>query len=284
MKKSVALSQPKIPSNCFVRATRVALAAVTISAVFFSCTLNAQYAPPAGGLVSWWRAGNNANDSVGVNNGVGINGLGYAPGISGAAFSLDGIDDHVRVTASPSLNVGLGNGFTIGSWIKPTTLAQQDLVEWNNNAGFIGVHMTLSVPNLGGGAGSLWANLVDAGGTAHALSTSPGLITTSAFQHVALTYDKIAGMAKLYLNGAVVASANVGSFTAYTSSDLYFGARPSGPFTGLQYAGLMDENTLYNRALSGSEVLTLATVPEPTTGALLLLSSLGFLLARRRSS
>lgn len=278
MKKSIALSQPKIPSKHFVRVTRAAFAA----AMFFTCTLHAQYAPPTSGLVSWWRAENNANDSVGVNHGVGVNGLGYAPGLSGAAFSMDGVDDHVRVSASPSLNVGLGNGFTVGAWINPATLDQQDLVEWNDNLGFIGVHMTLSVPALGGGTGSLWANLVDVGGNPHALSSLPGLVSANAFQHVALTYDKVAGQATLYLNGAVVASANLGVFTPYTSSDLYFGARPSGPFTGLQYSRYMDEVTLYDRALSGSEVVTLATVPEPTVSALVLVSSLGCILARRR--
>lgn len=255
---------------------------VTLAVLGMVSAALAQYAPPSSGLVSWWRAEGNANDSFGANHGLGVNGLGYGPGAAGQAFSLDGQNDHVRVSASSSLNVGLGNGFTIGMWIKPATLNQQNLIEWNNTFGFIGVHMTLSVPNLGGGAGSLWANLVDTGGGFHQLSSVPGIISTGVYQHVALTYDKLSGLGQLYLNGSVVASAALGSFTPYTSSDLFMGIRPSGPFTGLWYSQYMDEVTLYNRALSTGEVVSLATIPEPATGTLALVATLGLGLARRR--
>lgn len=251
---------------------------------FVAISVAAQaYSPPASGLVSWWRAENNVLDSAGPNHGSAVNGLTYGSGLSGAAFALDGINDHARVSASPSLSVGLGSGFTIGMWIKPASLNQQDLFEWNNSLGFIGVHMTLSVPNLGGGVGSLWGNIVDVGGISHALSSAPGLISTSDFQHVALSYDKAGGQALLYINGGVVASASIGTFTPYTSSDLFMGYRPSGPFTGLWYGGSMDEVTLYNRTLTGSEVMTLATVPEPTTAALVLCGALSLLGYRRKA-
>lgn len=258
-----------------------AIAPRLLCAIIASLSLAAQaYSPPGGGLVSWWRAENNALDSAGTNHGSEVNALTYGSGLSGSSFALDGIGGHVQVPASSSLNVGAGNGFTVGMWIKPSSFNLQDLIEWNN-AGFVGVHMTLNVPNLGGGEGSLWANIVDSGGGDHQLSSTTGLISTNAFQHVALTYDKLSGQAKLYINGSAVAATNLGTFTPQTSSDAFLGIRPAGPFAGIWYGGMMDEVTLYNRALTDGEVVTLATVPEPATAALMVIAAV-YIEARRR--
>jgi hypothetical protein len=71
---------------------------------------------------------------------------------------------------------------------------------------------------------------------------------------VALTYDKASGVAVIYLNGAAVTNKNLGSFIPQTSYNLYFGKRASGPFSGSYFNGLMDELSLYNRALSSDEI------------------------------
>jgi hypothetical protein len=56
----------------------------------------------------------------------------------------------------------------------------------------------------------------------------------------------------LYVNGVEVASANLGSFTPQTSYNLYLGRRASGGVPS--YSGLLDEGSLYNRALSQAEI------------------------------
>jgi len=63
-----------------------------------------------------------------------------------------------------------------------------------------------------------------------------------------MTYDRGSGVGKLYLNGAVVASQNMGSFTPQTSYALNVGKRvwdASFP----KYGGMLDETSLYSRAL-----------------------------------
>jgi hypothetical protein len=73
-----------------------------------------------------------------------------------------------------------------------------------------------------------------------------------------LTYDKVSGLVAIYLNGTVVAQANIGTFTPQTSfTNLLLGARtfygsPTAPSD--KFAGLMDEISLYNRALSSNEI------------------------------
>jgi hypothetical protein len=214
-------------------------------------------ASTASGRVGWWQGEGNAREVTGLNPGVLEGNVTFGTGKVGQAFSFDGGSD-LRVPASASLNVGASSaGFTVECWIKPADLAgNQALVEWNN--GPAGVHFWISQPTafFGGGPGCLYANLVDTGGGFHLLTSAGNTLNTLGFQHVALTYDKTSGMAKLYYNGSVVASQNLGSFTPQTTYDLFFGHRPSNDPPGF-FKGLLDEVGLYNRALSGSEIASL---------------------------
>jgi subtilase family serine protease len=209
------------------------------------------------GLVSWWPGEGNANDVVGTNNGVLVNG-GYTNGEVGQAFALVGTSDYVHVPASPSLDVGLGGGMTIEGWINPSVVnTEKPIVDWDNGSTW-GVHFNISTPlgsgPYGNGPGCLYANLRDTNGSFHWLSSSAGLVQVNVYQHVALTFDKSSGLATIYLNGAVVAQQNLGTnFTPQTSYDFYLGTFVSNPPQASQWAGL-DEISLYNRALSSNEV------------------------------
>ncbi len=89
------------------------------------------------------------------------------------------------------------------------------------------------------------------------LPGSPGLIAINSFQHVAVTYDKASGIARLFHNGQVVKEQYLGTVTPQTSYDLYMGYRPSGTASGNRFYGLMDEVSLYNRALKPAEILSI---------------------------
>jgi hypothetical protein len=208
------------------------------------------------GLVALWSAEGNANDSIGANNGVLLGGLGFTNGEVGLGFNFDGIADTVSVPASPSLDVGTGQGFTLECWIAPTSAANQEpLIEWRGDDGGInqGVQFWISVPFAGvGGPGCVFANIVDTAGGVHIFASATGLVQAGMLQHVALTYDKVSGVGKMYYNGSLVASNNLGSFTPKTDTALLFGRRAD--VGELYYQGMMDELLLYNRALSASEI------------------------------
>jgi len=209
------------------------------------------------GLVGWWPAEGDARDYFNANDGVLLGDLTISPGETGQAFNFDGTNGYISLGAPPSLNVGTGSGVTIECWIKPGDVSSQHtLAEWNDRAGRVGMQLQFSVASLGG-LGSLLANVRDTAGNDHLFSSAPNLITNNGFQHVAVTYDKASGLGKLYRNGAVVKSQNVGVFTPQTTYGLYLGKRVSGPGTGSFYKGLMDELAIYNRALSDSEVQTI---------------------------
>src|ERR1051325_868877 len=233
--------------RCVLRAAIFSLAVILSQELWAACV-----DMPAG-LISWWPGESNSNDAIGNNPGVVSGGVSYSPGMVGSAFNFDGTAGSSMVPASGSLDVGAGPGFTVECWIKAAYLAPlRPIVEWNDGAK-LGVHLYHSTSWCGDQfPDNLLANIVDTAGNWHPLYSGPGLLTTSNFQHVALTYDKASGVGRLYINGAVVASVNLGSFTPQTSYDLYLGRRPSG---GAQlYSGLMDEVSLYGRALSLSEI------------------------------
>src|ERR1039458_4543213 len=77
-----------------------------------------------------------------------------------------------------------------------------------------------------------------------------GLIATGVWYHVAFTYDQSA--MKLYCNGALVATSVIGAkVIAASSSNL----RISGDDNNhVYFDGLIDEASVYNRALSASEI------------------------------
>jgi len=241
----------------------VSNAAGTVASSNADLTVTPACVPAPSGLVGWWAGEGNALDSTGVNNGVLQGDVTFVPGEVGLAFSFDGTTADVEVPASPSLNVGPGSGFTVEAWIMPSDLSQgRPIVEWNtgdtNNLYAYNAHFWMSQPlPFGTGAGCLFANLIDTSGKSHPFCSAANLLTSDSFQHIALTYDKSSGQGAMYLNGSPVAQQHLGSFTPQTSSDLYLGCRPAGAGSVMRFAGKMDEVSLYSRALSVSEILSI---------------------------
>ena len=207
---------------------------------------------PAGSLAVWWKGESNLVDTISGNNGTGLNGLSWTNGQVGSAIRFDGVDDYATVPASSSLDVGSGTGLTVELWIKPDQIATgMPLVEWTTPSAH-GVHFWI---DAGTGTRGLFSTLRDINGVDHILSSPGDILTTSAFQHVALTYDKASGVGKIYLNGAVVASNFFGTIIPQTSYGLNLGKRTAATTgNGTLYKGLMDEISLYNAALSQAQI------------------------------
>jgi hypothetical protein len=218
--------------------------------------------PPAIGLMGWWRGNGNTLDNFGTNTGVLLGGAAYGTGKVGPSFALDGVDDSVRIPVSGPFtlpDVGIGQGLTVEAWINPSRLTIGPIFEWNNGTGGEGAHLWHSVDSVtaGDGPGNLYGNLVDTSGVSHRITSPAGLLRTNQFNHVALTYDKASGAAVIYYNGVPVITENVGTFTPQTSFDLHFGRRPTGFFSENLFQGLIDEPSIYNRALEAGEIAAL---------------------------
>ena len=207
-------------------------------------------------LVARWSAAENGKDSAGTNDAL-LEHVTFAEMEAGRTFIFNGTNASIRIPASPSLNVGLGDGFTVTAWVKPESSTLMSIWEWNQNNGIrSGTKQTGPHAEIYGvrHENALYGGVVDTDGITHGIRTTNGVIRLNRFQHVALTYDKASGIAALYRNGSVVARMNLGSFTPQTSFDFFIGNRPSGFFTGMYFQGQIDEIAMYNRALTAAEI------------------------------
>jgi Concanavalin A-like lectin/glucanases superfamily/Carboxypeptidase regulatory-like domain len=102
------------------------------------------------GLLAWWRADNDAQDSAGSNHGMllpVVDGAGFAEGKLGRAFSFDGTNDYVDLATEISGNPN----FTLSAWIRPDAVwlrppgqtapgavicTRDGLIQYDPNAGF----------------------------------------------------------------------------------------------------------------------------------------------------
>jgi hypothetical protein len=214
--------------------------------------------PPAG-LAHWWRAEGNAFDSIAVQDAVLLGGVQLAPGKVGTAFSLSGSgDDYIALPPNlfPMPAAGTGTAaFSFEVWCQTSAsgviLGQQDLPPFESTLGGY-------VPALYVGTnGLLYAQAF--WGTGPQL-VSPGLINDGQFHHVVLTYDGATEV--LYLDGVSIGSA---AFTQEGYASLYYyemgtgytGGWDGAPGGWFPFTGIIDEPSLYSRALAPGEVLAL---------------------------
>jgi hypothetical protein len=206
------------------------------------------------GAVAWWAAEGSGNDLINTNDGA-LTNITFQSGKVGQAFRFS---TNGQVTAKASASLGVSN-FTIEAWINPDDVSsQRPLFEYGTDGSPAGVHFWLG----DGGAvvvpGALYANIRDTNGGSHSFGTSSGILSTGQWQHVALTFSKTNGIGRIFRNGTLVREANLGTnFTPATAFPLNLGYRPIGSLdggNGWRYKGLMDEVTVYNRALTTNEI------------------------------
>jgi len=213
------------------------------------------------GMVTWWPGEEDGSDRHGTHDGELLNGVEFVPGQVGAAFRFDGLDARVRVPASPELDLWKAPGLTVEGWVWPEQLNPTMVIaEWHDTAsGRIGVHLVLNIrwPTEGSPAASVWANLFD-GVSTQVIASAPDLLVAQQWSHVALTRDAANDVVRLFLNGTIVAeqALNFSGSTPVTDVDFWLGGRPpeSAWGGGFPFEGLLDEVSLYRRALAPAEI------------------------------
>lgn len=207
----------------------------------------ANAAPP--GLAAWWPANHTPVDAVSGTSAEMLNDIHFAPGKVSEAFEFDGIDDALHVPASLNLDVGAAPaGMTIEFWLKPKIQDNRFIVAWKKDS-LDGLCLQQAF-----GGQRIWARIKDTSGQDHSI-VSPVFLTADTWQHIAFTYDKMSGEARIYRNGILAAVQNLGVFTVQTSYDFYLGARPRDYLSC--YAGCLDEVALYRQPLSADEILAI---------------------------
>jgi Concanavalin A-like lectin/glucanases superfamily/Calx-beta domain len=203
-------------------------------------------APPSG-LVGWWRAENGATDSAGGHNGTLQNGTTYANAMVGTGFRFHGIYDGVRVPYAVNL---INSAFSIEAWVKP--LAQLD--PGDQQCIFVQDHgeLQLSIRPDPMGPGSRVAfRVTDNSAAGFTEVQSSREIPFGVFSHLAATWDGTA--LRIYIDGLLDVAQVTPNVPVASSTDFFIGAVNSigGPYA---LYGIVDELSVYNRALTASEI------------------------------
>jgi hypothetical protein len=189
--------------------------------------------------VSWWPGDGNPRDIVDANLGTLIGGVTFPPGMVRRAFSFGGIGGGVLIGNPSNLQL---QSLTIENWVKRASPTRAS-VDAGGGAIFDGAINGYGFGLLDDGRLALTkrgVSFVDSGSLR---------VTDTNFHHVAVT--KSGTTVVFYVDGVASPAPPYDPGFTFTSN-LAIGA-VGGAFNNV-FLGLVDELSIYNRALSASEI------------------------------
>jgi hypothetical protein len=187
-------------------------------------------------------------DSVGTNHGVLTNGATFTAGQVGQTLAFDGADDYVLVPDSASLRPA---SVTIEAWV--------------NFFATNGIRIVLVKP-LGSGTSDSYGLALQDGAVLTAICdnsgfgpflTGPANTVTGQWYHLAYTFNDTNKQQTLHVNGVAVASGTANKTIAYDTHPVLLGADVENGVLSFFLNGLIDEASIYNRALTSDEIATI---------------------------
>jgi hypothetical protein len=230
--------------------------------VFAPLVARAQTCIPApAGLVGWWPGNGNANDVVAGSNGQLAGDATFVAAVVGEGFRLDGVGDYVEIPDTPALRPA---HMSVEAWVRFDSLDTPIVSQF----GALGLQYIVFKKNsrvFNFEAYALRKQRTDTdrlafsvadvngrGGTSVAFSTTAVMV--GEFYHVVGTYD--GAFARLYVNGVLEGESAVAVTVDYGSRPVFIGTSGETVFDG-KLDGIVDEPSIYNRALSPAEVAAL---------------------------
>jgi hypothetical protein len=217
--------------------------------------------PPPAGLVGWWPGNGNANDVVAGNDGQLVGDVTFASATVAQGFTFDGFGDFVEIPDSTALRPP---HMSVEAWVRFDSLdtpivsqfgapGLQYIVFKKNSRVFNFEAYALRKQRTD--ADRLAFSVADingTGGTSVAFSITS--VEVGEFYHVVGTYDGT--FVRLYVNGVLEGQAPVTVTVDYGSRPIFIGTSGETVFDG-KLDGIVDEPSIYNRALSSAEIAAL---------------------------
>ena len=194
-------------------------------------------------MLSWWAGDANALDTMGTNNGTLSGGATFVPGKVGLAFSFTNGTGYAAFPDAPSQAFG-SNDFTIELWaLFPTIGGNRAFIAKDEGSGAASKWIFwLSNGQLQFQFGQASANIVGSGAFAPILNH---------WHHVAVT--RAGSVFAFYVDGSLSSIAVNGAPIPPINAPITIGQAEGANFMG----GLEDEISIYNRALSAGEILSI---------------------------
>lgn len=231
-------------------------------------TLDNGCTPVPVGIVGWWPGDGNANDAADGNHGIAGPDTTYASGKIGPAFSLNGNTNYIKIPDN-GLGVPL-DGFgqlTIEAWIKPNSIGWPEPESSGHISAIVSKHDTTKTDGVSYSLlqfnGKLRLVVVQNLYPDNAIGALSNLdIPINSWSHVVGVWRGGTDV-ELYLNGSEIAGTIFSEGTTPTSTannnvPVNIGRIES--FSGTHvgpaafFDGLIDEASIYNRALSSQEI------------------------------
>jgi hypothetical protein len=160
-----------------------------------SFPVQAQEVAKPAGLVAWWKAEGNANDSVGGHHGTLYNGAtATALGKVGQAFSFDGVDDRISVPDDDAFK--LTHSISIEGWIAPTAYAGPLILFRGDNRSGLDPYALQIYPD-----GRIGFYVTSETALEEVVSSTS--VPLNTFSHVAGTLDDATGEMRVYIDGVL---------------------------------------------------------------------------------
>jgi hypothetical protein len=212
--------------------------------------------PAPSGLVGWWKADGDANDSVAGNNGV-IQNVDFTDGVVGQAFEFhySYYPPHSRISVSDKPVFELTDSLSIEGWINSAGAGgNAGVILWRGDCrgGYDPYFFQINGDN------TLSFTIEDASPKAASVTTSAPL-ANNQWYHVAATLDGNTGDMSIYINGVLAAQTNTslrpfGPLISSEEPTIGIGNVGTSCWDYVPFNGYIDEISLYSRALSQSEI------------------------------
>ncbi len=194
------------------------------------------------------------------------------PGVDGAAYQFDGVNDKINLNTTGLLPTNASDDFSVFMWINTTQITTPTVGAYLFGNYVSGEEGRFAIQILDGKLGYFRNS---------SIHTSSVTINDGLWHHVGLSRES--GNYFLWVDALKIDIANV-SGVLDQDQNFYLGGRAEDNFRN--FAGLMDDVRIFRYALSQSEVLQLQLyeIPEPRSVMLLTCGVLVLLFVQRRNS
>lgn len=241
-------------------------------------TIITQDPPPSWltyGLIGYWPLNGNANDASGNgNNGMAI-GASLSTdryGNSNMSYSFDGAS-FIQIPNDSILNFGITD-YSLSTWVMKIGNDQYQSIISKRSFSISGsasysagwtLNFLQNYPRFQSGYGSINGNWITNGDINYGSALS-NPISNNNWHHLVAVFNPSNVALRLYIDGLLVETKTTSGnlINVDNTSDLFFGVCEPGRTLGVSdgaefFTGKLDDIRIYNRALSATEVVYLAT-------------------------
>jgi hypothetical protein len=211
--------------------------------------VNPNCVSPSTNAVGWWAGEDNVYDLAHTNFGILFNGASYAAGKVSDGFSFDGVNDYLVISNNATAgDLNPTNAITLEAWVYLNSFDNWHHPIISKDGCTFDRQYLLTVNNIQ----TFRFHIGTSCGFCYADGTN--VVPVGAWTHVAMTYDSATQKLILYVNG--VKDKEVPGITGpiiSTTQQVFIGGAPH-PCFPYYFPGVIDEPTIYNRALTATEI------------------------------